>query len=272
MAEMSVIWLRVAAALYSVGLLHAILTVVQRREHLFRFALASVRIAAVLHIVSIVEEGLITGHFPTGNVFETLSLCALLVTAAYLVVHWRYKLETFSIIVFPLVFVMTLVATLANPVAAWTNPALRSVWLTTHVVLVLLGYAALLLTAIGAVVYLFQERELKRKPPRQFYYRLPPLGTLDELISKSMAFGFVFLTLAVLAGSTWAFIELGTGWIADPKIGISFLTWGICLAMVFLRVSAGWRGRKAAVMALTALGCSAITWVAHAGLRNILKQ
>ena len=42
MAEMSVIWLRVAAGLYSLGLLHAILTLVRRRrEHLFRVALGA---------------------------------------------------------------------------------------------------------------------------------------------------------------------------------------------------------------------------------------
>ena len=43
MAEMSVIWLRVAAALYSLGLVHAILTLVRRREHLFRVALGASR-------------------------------------------------------------------------------------------------------------------------------------------------------------------------------------------------------------------------------------
>jgi ABC-type uncharacterized transport system permease subunit len=140
------------------------------------------------------------------------------------------------------------------------------------VVLVLLGYAALLLTAVGAVVYLFQEKELKRKKPRQFYYRLPPLGTLDEMISRSMALAFVFLTLAVIAASTWAFIEKGTAWIADVRILISLVTWGLCLAMVFFRVSAGWRGRKAAILALTAIGSSAVTWVAHTGLRTIFAQ
>jgi hypothetical protein len=46
-------------------------------------------------------------------------------------------------------------------------------------------------------------------------------------------------------------------------------TWGIYLVMVFLRVSAGWRGRKAAVLAITALGCSALTWAAHAQLQNL---
>ena len=80
------------------------------------------------------------------------------------------------------------------------------------------------------VLYLFQERELKSKKPRKFYYRLPPLGTLDDLISKSMAVGFVLITLAVIAGSTWAFIELKADWIRQPKIAISFFTWGTYLA------------------------------------------
>ena len=136
----------------------------------------------------------------------------------------------------------------------------------------MLGYAALLLTAVSALVYLIQERELKQKRPRRFNFKLPPLGTLDLLISRFMAAGFVLITLATIAGSTWGFIEYGAGWIADPRIGISFVTWGIYLAMVFLRVTAGWRGRKAAFMVIAAVGCSAITWVAHTGLRFHVTQ
>jgi ABC-type uncharacterized transport system permease subunit len=272
MAEMSVIWLRVAAALYSLGLLHSILSIARQREGLFRPAITAVRVGALLHLVSIVDEGLITGHCPISNFYEDISMCALLIVTLFLFVHWRYKLESFSVFIFPLVFLMTLVAAMGRPVAAWSSLGMRSVWLTTHIVLVLLGYAALLLTAVAAVVYLIQERELKRKPPRQFYFRLPPLGTLDELISRFMAAGFVLITLATIAGSTWGFIEAGASWIADPRIGISFVTWGIVLAMIFLRVSAGWRGRKAAIMAIAALGCSAITWVAHTGMRFNLTQ
>src|SRR5687767_6803911 len=125
MAEMSVIWLRVAAALYSLGLLHAILTVVQRREHLFRFAIGAMRIGAVLHLVSVIEEGLLTGHVPTSNFYESMSLCALLVVALYLSVYRRYKLESVAVFIFPLVFVMSLVAAMGRPVGAWSNPAVR---------------------------------------------------------------------------------------------------------------------------------------------------
>ena len=97
-------------------------------------------------------------------------------------------------------------------------------------------------------------------------------GTLDELVSKFMALGFVLITLAVIAGSTWAFIELQANWIRQPKIAISFFTWGTYLAMMCLRVTVGWRGRKAAVMALTVVGFSVVTWAAHARLGSLLLK
>jgi ABC-type uncharacterized transport system permease subunit len=199
-------------------------------------------------------------------------MCAFLVVVGYLFVHWRYKVESLSVFIFPLVFVMALVATLGNPVSAWSSPVVRNAWLTVHIVLVLLGYAALLFTAVASVVYLFQERELKSKKPHKFYYRLPALGTLDELISRTMAIGFVLITLAVIAASTWASIELKADWISQPKIEISFFTWGIYMALVFLRTTAGWRGRKAAIMTITLVCFSAITWVAHSQLGTVLNK
>ena len=265
-------WLRVAAVLYSIGLLHAILTVLRRRARLFGVALATFSVGVVLHMVSIVEESVRMRSLPLHNFYESISLCAFLIALLFLFVYWRYHIETLSVFLFPLVFIMTLVGSLRSPVGSWSTPALRDAWLLVHISLVLLGYASLLVMAAASVVYLIQERRLKSKGPRVLSDGLPPLGTLDELISWSMAIAFVLITLAVIAGSTWAFVESGTRWIREPKIAISLLTWGFYLAMVFLRVSAGWRGRKAAYMALTVVGCSAWTWAAHVGLRGLFVR
>src|SRR5262249_32372869 len=151
-------------------------------EHLFQVAMGAFGLGAVFHFVSIVEEGLANNRCPINNFYETLAMCAFLIAVVYVFVQWRYKVDTLSVAIFPLVFVMSLVATLGNPVSAWSSPVVRNVWLTVHIVLVLLGYAALAFTAVGSVLYLFQERELKHKKPRKFYYRLPALGTLDDLI------------------------------------------------------------------------------------------
>src|SRR2546427_6091120 len=99
MAEMSIIWLRVAAGLYSLGLLDSIFTVIQRRAHLFRLAIGAWGLAAIFHLVSIVEQGVSIGHFPASGFYESMSLCAFLITSLFLFVYWRYRLESLSVFI-----------------------------------------------------------------------------------------------------------------------------------------------------------------------------
>lgn len=273
MREMSVIWLRVAVVLYSLGLIHVLLTVIhRRRERVFRVAMTAFYTGVVIHAVSIVEHSLAGSRLAANDFFESVSLCAFLLALLFLFLYWRYGYESLAVFVFPLVFVLTLMGELGSPVAPWSNPRLRDAWLLVHVVLVLIGYAALFLTAITSIMYLARERQLKAKKAGGTPSRLPPLGTLDRLMSRALSIGFVFITLAVIAGSTWASIESGTRWIRDPRIVISLLTWVLYLVIIFFRVTAGWRGRKAAVMVLLLVGFSAVTWAAHTGLRNLLTR
>ncbi len=272
MHEMGVFWLRVATAFYAVGLIHAIVVVLRRNSKAFKVALGAFCVGAILHVVAIVELTASLGHIPVDNFYESSSLCALIVAILFLFVYWRHRFASLSVFIFPLVFVMTEIGAMETPIAPWPNRSIRQVWLLIHVVMILLGFAALLLTAFASVFYLIQERHLKSKRPAKFFDRLPPLATLDDLVTNAMGLGFVFITLGTIAGSAWAFIESGTRWIADPRIGISLFTWLLYLVMVFLRNSAGWRGRKAAVLSLSVLGCAAVTWAAHVGLRSLLTK
>jgi ABC-type transport system involved in cytochrome c biogenesis permease subunit len=272
MAETEVLWLRAAAALYSTGLFHTAYSILRKRTDIFRPVLAVFCVATILHMVSLVETAVRLRHFPANNFAESVSLGAFVISATFLFVYWRYRFQSLSVFLFPLVFVMTLAGAMQGASMSWSTPVLRGAWLTLNVVLVLLGYAAMLVMAIASVFYLLQERQLKAKRPETYFDRLPPLATLDDLVSRSMGIGFVLITLGVITGSTWAYVEYGTRWLADPKIAISFVTWLFYLLMVFLRWSAGWRGRKAAILALTVLMCSAATWAAHVGLRSKYPQ
>jgi ABC-type uncharacterized transport system permease subunit len=265
MIASSIFWLRVAAGLYALGMLHSILVVLRHRQSALCVASGAFRVAVVLHGVAIVDMAMATGRI-VENLYQTLSLCAFLIALVFLLVEWRYKFSSTSVALFPLIFVMTLVAAMERPVASWPDQRVRDVWLVVHILLVLAGYAALLLTAVASVAYLIQERRLKTKQSSALLERLPPLATIDNMISGSLGLGFAFITLGVIFGVTWAFIESGTSWIGDADINLSLFTWALLLVMMFLRASAGWRGRKAAVLALTVLGCSAATWVAHTGL------
>jgi ABC-type transport system involved in cytochrome c biogenesis permease subunit len=266
MTETSVIWLRVAAALYSFGLIDAVFVLTRQKETFFRTALAAFGLGGLFHLVSIVEQGMLEHQFPVNDIYQRLSLCAFLITVAFLSAYWKYQTASLSVFIFPLVFVIALVSALGNNLVAWSNPALGNAWLIAHIIFILLGYAVLLFTAVAAVLYLLQERQLKAKKVNSAPLRLPSLGVLDDLVSSSLGLGFVFMTIGTIIGTVWASVELGMRWIGDPRIGISFFTWGIYLVLIFFRTSAGWRGRKAAVLAIAALLCSVITWATHRGI------
>lgn len=272
MGESSVLWLRVAACLYFFGLADAIVTIVRRRESFYRMAAGLFGIGVMFHLVSLVEEGLATQHFPASDILESMSFCGLIVALTFLAIRWRYKDDaaSLSVFIFPLVFLMTFMAALRNPIATWSSETVRGTWLIIHIVAELVGYAALLFTSIGSLLYLIQERHLKRKVVPSIYRMLPPLGTLDDLILKSLSTGFVFITIGLIIAIVWAFIEHGTRWIGNSSITLSFVTWGVYLALVFFRISAGWRGRKAAILSLVALAFCVVTLAAHAGLQDRL--
>jgi ABC-type uncharacterized transport system permease subunit len=270
MLDSSIFWLRAAACLYAIGLLHSMFSIIRRNHNLYGAALATFRVGVVLQGVALVELAMAYGRLPLDNFYGTVDLCAFLVALGFLFVEARFHFAGTAVAMFPLVFLMTLIAALERPVATWPNVGVRDAWLIVHILLVLAGYAALLLTATASVFYLVQERRLKNKKASAWLEKLPPLATLDNLISTSMGLGFVLLTLGVIFAITWASTESGTRWIGDPKTLFSLFTWALCLLMIVLRASAGWRGRKAAVMALTVLGCSVLTWAAHIGLRPIL--
>jgi ABC-type transport system involved in cytochrome c biogenesis permease subunit len=265
-AALSIFWLRVAVCFYAVGLLHSMLALVRGTSVLYPLARGAFRIGATLQAVAIVELGMATGRIPVDNFFQILNLLAFLIAVLFLAVEWKYHFATTAVAHFPLVFVMTLAAATERPMAALTDVRGRDTWLAIHSVLVLAGYASLLLTAAASICYLIQERRLKNKKPGRLLQRLPPLATLDGLIGGSLGVAFVLITLGLVLVIMWEFMYSGTAWISDPRVTVSLVTWALLLATMYLHASVGWRGRKAAVMALVVLGCSIITWSAHSGL------
>lgn len=267
---MTHLWLGVALALYSLGLLHAILTVIKRQERLFGLALGAIGLGLVFHLVALVEDGLAAGHFPVTRLTEAASLFGFLLGAAFLLVYWRYRFQSLSVFIFPLMFVLTLTATVEHTSYSWGPPMLRTAWLYLHVSMIILGYTAFFVTFAAGVMYLIQEHELKSKKPHAFYYRLPALESIDDLAYKSLAIGFPFITMGIITGALWASSVWGPRWPMDPKVALSFVSWLIYLLLLFTRWSAGWRGRKAAYFAIAGFAVILVTWGTNTGLHSFV--
>ncbi|MFQ5662233.1 MAG: inner membrane protein YpjD [Terriglobia bacterium] len=262
---MSSLWLWVALGFYSLGLVHALVTVVQRPRSAvwFRSALVAFVLGWLFHFVSLVEHGLTAGRFPGTSIAQATSLFAFLITLGFLLVYWRYRMTSLSVFAFPIVFVMTLASVLSQPPAPTVAPILETSWLPIHVSFTLVGYAALILACLAGVMYLIQERELKHRKPRAFYHRLPPLDTIDRLGARALAIGFPFITIGILVGTVGAASAWGPGWVRDPKVMLSASLWLIYMLLILSRVGAGWRGHKAALFAIFGMAMALASWGAN---------
>lgn len=89
-------------------------------------------------------------------------------------------------------------------------------------------------------------------PPsgRGLIARLPKSSTLDAWSYRLTAIAFPIWTWAVIAGAIWAAKAWSRYWAWDPKETWAFITWVIYAAYLHARATSGWRGRKAAVVAV----------------------
>jgi ABC-type transport system involved in cytochrome c biogenesis permease subunit len=116
--------------------------------------------------------------------------------------------------------------------------------------MIIFAYAAFIVTFLAGIMYIIQERELKLKRFGSSFFKLPALDTCDDLGYKAMSAGFVMLTLGMVAGIVWSGRHFGVYFHGDPIEILSLLTWFTYLFIIHYRVTAGWRGRRAAIVAI----------------------
>ena len=237
-----------AFGFYLVGLFHILVAFVSRKDLFFQVAVASVGVAFGFHSGFLVYQGFARSHFPLTDLRESLAFFAWTVSLCFFLSYLRYRIKELGIFILPLVAALMLgtVFLKSSPIPV----ILESSWIYWHASFLFLAYGMFFVTFIAGILYLFQESELKSKRPKTFYYRLPSLGVLDDLFYKFLICGFCFMTLGLLAGVIWAEQDWLGGWHNDPKVIAALVTWGIYLVLIYFRVTAGWRGRRAAMISI----------------------
>ncbi len=248
----------VALTAYIVAMAVALAHLVGRRETFWRFALVATQAGWLFHTVAIVVRGVEVGRLPILTLPEIVSV---LIWAAVLLELWaerQYGIRALGAFVLPVIVALGLVLPTGLRSLA-LEPAIRSAWIWVHVALALLGLAALVLNFAAAVMYVLQERQLKARRPSAFYYRLPPLETLDRLSHRALTLGFPFLTAGLLLGALWAGAAWGSLLTWDPLALFSILMWVVYAATLAGRTMGRWHGRRAAYFAIAGFGLLLLT-------------
>jgi cytochrome c-type biogenesis protein CcsB len=79
---------------------------------------------------------------------------------------------------------------------------------------------------------------------------LPSAEELDRITYKTIAIAFPLLTLMIAAGAYWANKTWGSYWSWDPKETWAAITWLVYAGYLHMRITRGWRGRRAAYFAI----------------------
>ena len=177
-------------------------------------------------------------------------LSALCIGFGFRLAKERYALSSLGGSVAALASLLGIFAYQHTPDKLGLNPSEElSYSLIAHIIFALAGFTAFAVSAAMSGLYLIAERRLKTKMLTSHTRRLPSLSTLDKFNLRGLIIGFPLYTIALLSGSAYAFQRSG-------ELRLSYLvaigSWLIYGGVLQARLTAGWRGKRAAYLTLVA--------------------
>jgi len=267
---MHLLWLRVATILYAAASVTIFPAVLNSSERARRWCVHLGGMAFFFHFVSAVEM-LVQAHrwVPVGA-REVECLLGLAVVGLYFLAWWLYDAMSLGVFALPITFFLVFVPSLGVQGYAFPSQGVRTSWLVAHIVALLCAYAALGFSLLASLLYLALERRLKSKlknlkdTGRSAADWLPPLDTLERLANAMLLFGFPCMTVGLILGAVLVQeTSLGAAYFLDPKVLASFVMWGLYVLLIFLRWTAGLRGRRAAYLSGAVLIVMVCVWAAN---------
>jgi HemX protein len=186
---------------------------------------------------------------PITNPLELMTFTAWAMVLFYFVVGSAYRLSLLGAFTAPLAFVMQLSALLKPDTAPVPLSAPPGLWTELHVTVSLLAYGAYALACVAGVMFLLQDRLLKKHTGLRLMLRLPPVHHLTKATRGLLMTGTVLLTAGILSAYQ---MEVLPG---APKLVVVWTVWG---AYVLLGLYESWRGMSARRAAWAATGCFAL--------------
>lgn len=202
------------------------------------------------HTLGLGLRGLVSGHAPIGGLHLVLSAIVWVAVLGALWGERRYAMRSLYGFVLGPAAALGLVAA-AMPEAA-VFPVTTAPWAREHAVFVVVGFGALAANFAGSLMYLLQERAIRRGRLWGLSRRLPALDALDRFAFHALVAGFPFLTLGIGLGTTSGALAYGAGWLWQPTSVVALATWLVYGLVLFLRAGGGWGGRRAAYLAVAA--------------------
>lgn len=181
-----------------------------------------------------VENGLNVGFF------TIFSLVGWLVALLLIIVSLSQRVESLGIIVFP----FSALSVLLQYFGADQNHIIQlNDGVQTHILVSILAYSLLSIAAVQAILLYVQESHLHNKQPGGFIRALPALDTMENLLFRMIALGFIVLSISLISGAYYLDNMFAQHLV--HKTILSVIAWFIFAILLWGRWQFGWRGRTA---------------------------
>jgi cytochrome c-type biogenesis protein CcsB len=247
---MNILFFKFAFLLYFGGTLTYLGYLLVLKRVWSRIAGTALFIGFIFHTLALVARYAEGGHTPVTNLYESFSFFAWMIVGVLLLVNRRYKVKVLGAFLSPVALLFMIFGLALPQEIVPVAPALKSFWHPFHVFFAFLGNAVFALAFCCGFLYLIQEHLIKSQSAGAITQRLPSLKILDDLNYQALIFGFPLLTLGIITGAVWAEYAWGRYWAWDPKETWALITWFLYAALLHQRLAIGWRGRRAAIMAI----------------------
>jgi cytochrome c-type biogenesis protein CcsB len=258
---MESLFLVIATLCYFCGTIGYLIYLLKDREVLHRISSTILLVGALFHGAALGMGTVATGHFPITSIQEAISLFAWVFVVTYLVIQLKLRLRILGSFVSPLAVVFMISSRLLPTNAILNNGSSGSALLIAHVTSIFLANALFAVLFSLGIMYLLQERRIKKKNFGLLYERLPSLDRIDSIAQVCLMSGFPLMTAGLITGFVYASMIWRSPWNWDPKEVLSVVTWMIYAILVHERLAVGWRGRRAAWLAILGFFATILTFV-----------
>lgn len=232
--------------LYLLGFICFLVGLIFKKERSIKWGWIAGITGFISHNMTIIVRWIESGHAPFYGTYEHFLAQSWFFMAIYHVLSIRrHQVKKLGVGILPFCVLLLGYGIMSEGIEPQPlPPPYQSLWLWVHSI-DWFAYGAFFISAISALLYLLRERV--------FFENLPSMEELDNLTEGMIIFGFVTLTIGTGAGAIWAHGLWGRYWAWDPIETWTLITWLIYGLNIHLRVSYGWKGKRAAWLAIISL-------------------
>jgi ABC-type uncharacterized transport system permease subunit len=203
----------------------------------------------IAHYFALLERSRGLHTVPYHDLYGSMSLFGWLLALTYLGLELYHRQRSVGAFVLPFILVFFLAAHLA-PADRLSPPKVHGVVFALHVTLSILAYAAFALSFVLSLIFLGEERLLRRHKLGEVVWRVPPPELLDQMSRSSVLVGLI----SIAAGTALGFVSVdqlpGQHSFFDSKYIITLLVLALYALYFRLAGTAAWRGARASKLCI----------------------